>query len=126
MAYVPDRDGAMREVAQAYELIKSRLQFCDQQQLTTNLAQSLLNEALRGLHLALSVMNREPSAADGGSKSSGRSNMPHLFSPSATAGDVGGRKSQQRQGKRRCAFTNLSFMYFFYFYTHKISDLFMD
>lgn len=105
MACVPDRDSAMREVAQAYELIKShqpRLQFDDVQQLsaTTNLAQSLLNNAMRALHLALCVMNPQTSAHCG-AESSSRSNRPHLFSPSAAAGDVGGITSQQKKGKRR-------------------------
>ncbi|CAO2152232.1 unnamed protein product [Urochloa humidicola] len=105
MDCVPDRDGAMRVVAQAYELIKSyqpRLQFGDQQQLlaTTNLEQSLLNEALRALHLALSVMSSEISAA-AGAESSSRSNKPHLLSPSSAEGNVGGMSSQQGKGKRR-------------------------
>ncbi|CAL4981423.1 unnamed protein product [Urochloa decumbens] len=105
MDCVPDRDGAMRVVAQAYELIKShqpRLRFGDEQQLlaTANLAQSLLNEALRALHLALSVMNPEISAA-GGAESSSRSNMPHLLSPCSAEGNVGGISSQQRKGKKR-------------------------
>ncbi|RCV37885.1 hypothetical protein SETIT_8G098700v2 [Setaria italica] len=107
MACVPDRDSAMREVAQAYELIKShqpRLQFDDVQQLsaTTNLAQSLLNNAMRALHLALCVMNPQTSAHCG-AESSSRSNRPHLFSPSAAAGDVGGITRQQKKGKRRRA-----------------------
>ncbi|XP_004980387.1 uncharacterized protein LOC101762811 [Setaria italica] len=97
----------MREVAQAYELIKShqpRLQFDDVQQLsaTTNLAQSLLNNAMRALHLALCVMNPQTSAHCG-AESSSRSNRPHLFSPSAAAGDVGGITRQQKKGKRRRA-----------------------
>ncbi|CAL4993867.1 unnamed protein product [Urochloa decumbens] len=105
MACEPDRDGAIREVAKAYEFIKSyqpRLQFCDDHQLsaTTNLAQSLLNEALRALHLALFVMNSE-SPGSGGAESSSRSNMPHVFSPMSAAGHAGGIPTQQRKGKRR-------------------------
>ncbi|CAO2152235.1 unnamed protein product [Urochloa humidicola] len=105
MACVPDRDGAMRQVVKAYEFIKShqlRLQFCDEHQLsaTTNLAQSLLNEALRALHLAFSVMNSE-SPGSGGAESSSRSNMPHVFSPLSAAGHAGGITSQQRKCKRR-------------------------
>ncbi|CAN6362530.1 unnamed protein product [Urochloa humidicola] len=104
MACEPDRDSAMRELVKAYEFIKSHqpcLQFCDEHQLsaTTNLAQSLLNEALRALHLALSVMNPKPSSSGGAETS--RSNMPRLFSPSSAAGDVGGITNQQRKGKRR-------------------------
>nr|XP_034569810.1 probable WRKY transcription factor 54 [Setaria viridis] len=107
MACVPDRYSAKREVAQAYELIKShqpRLQFDDVLQLsaTTNLAQSLLNDAMRALHLALCVMNPQISAHCG-AESSSRSNRPHLFSPSAEAGDVGRITSQQKKGKRRRA-----------------------
>ncbi|XP_004980389.1 probable WRKY transcription factor 30 [Setaria italica] len=106
MAYVPDRDGAMREVVQAYELIKSHqphFQFCDKEQglETVNLAQSLLNEALRALHLALSVLNHETSTAGGGAEGSSRSHMLHLFSRSDAAGDVGAIMSQQRRSKRR-------------------------
>ncbi|CAO2148584.1 unnamed protein product [Urochloa humidicola] len=105
MACLPHRDGAMREVTQAYELIKShqpRLRFGDEQQLlaTSNLAQSLLNEAMRALHLALSVTNPDTSAA-GGAESSSRSNMPHLLSPISAEGIVGGMASQQKKGKMR-------------------------
>jgi hypothetical protein len=112
----------VKELVQAYELIKShqpQLQFGDEQQLsatTNNLAQSLLNEALRALHLALCVMNPETSAHYCGAESSSRSNMPHLFSPNAAAGDVGGTTSQQRKGKRiRYSLCLICFIHFILF-----------
>lgn len=110
MDRVPDHEFAMRDVAQAYELIKSQqplLQFCDEQPssaATTNLVQRLLNEALQGLRLALSVMDPQlPAAVTGHHSSSTTANRPHLLrqKSSAGAGDSEGVMSTMTRGKRR-------------------------
>jgi hypothetical protein len=94
MDCVPDHEFAMREVAQAYELIKSQqplLQFCDEQPssaTTTNLVQRLLNEALQALRLALSVMDSQlPAAVTGHHSSSTTGNRPHLLRQKSSAGE---------------------------------------
>jgi hypothetical protein len=59
-------EGAVREVAQVYERIKIQqplLLHCSSPPATTQLAHSLLSEALRALNLALSVMKQQQPAA---------------------------------------------------------------
>ncbi|KAL6654608.1 hypothetical protein ACP70R_008073 [Stipagrostis hirtigluma subsp. patula] len=78
-----DREGAVREVAQVYELIKINqpllFTHCSSQPPSpaTQLAQSLLGEALRALDIALSVM-KQPPAPSGAA-------APQLSSPSSAA-----------------------------------------
>jgi hypothetical protein len=71
MACVADREAAVREVAQVYELIKlqqpllllhSQSQQPPSTTATIQLAQSLLGKALRALNIALSVMKQQQPA----------------------------------------------------------------
>ncbi|XP_062204391.1 probable WRKY transcription factor 62 [Phragmites australis] len=98
-----DREGAVREVAQVYELIKIHqpllfLQYSSQPpSTTTQLAQSLLSEALRALSVALSVMKQQqPGPATPSVKSE-----PQLSSPSPVAADPDAITTTARRGKRR-------------------------
>ncbi|CAD6255106.1 unnamed protein product [Miscanthus lutarioriparius] len=63
MACVADREAAVREVAQVYELIKLQqpllLNCSSSSPPSTQLAQSLLSKALRALNVALSVMKQQ-------------------------------------------------------------------
>jgi len=67
MACVADREAAVREVAQVYELIKLQqpllLNCSSSSPPSTQLAQSLLSKALRALNVALSVMKQQQPAA---------------------------------------------------------------
>jgi hypothetical protein len=103
MDCVPDHEFAMREVAQAYELIKSQqplLQFCNEQPSsgTTTVVQNLLNKALQALRLALSAMDPQLPGAVAGHSSSATANRPHLLrqKSSAGAGDSKGVMSKRR------------------------------
>ncbi|CAD6258692.1 unnamed protein product [Miscanthus lutarioriparius] len=93
MACVADRDAAVREVAQVYELIKVQqpLLLLHSQQpppSTTQLAQSLLSKALRALNVALSVMKQQQQPAAGPPAVTPISVVkakPHQFSPPSPA-----------------------------------------
>ena len=68
MACVADREAAVREVAQVYELIKLQqplllVNWSSSLPPSTQLAQSLLSKALRALNVALSVMKQQQPAA---------------------------------------------------------------
>ncbi|KAL6640552.1 hypothetical protein ACP70R_021675 [Stipagrostis hirtigluma subsp. patula] len=107
---VDDREGAVREVAQVYELIKIHqpllLLHCSSSQppspATTQLAQTLLGEALRALNVALSVMKQPPAAAAASPVTPSVKAEPQLSSPGlAEAADSEAITSTARRGKRR-------------------------
>ncbi|TVU25894.1 EcWRKY-6, partial [Eragrostis curvula] len=108
MDSVPERDGAAREVAQVYEFIKSQqpllLQYCNEQtqSKTSELALSLISEALRGLHVALSVINHQPSAAAAVQQVSlSRVHEPECLSVIPGTGDSKKASCTLGRGKRR-------------------------
>ncbi|CAD6255107.1 unnamed protein product [Miscanthus lutarioriparius] len=89
MAFVADREAAVREVAQVYELIKLQqppllLHSQQPQPSTTQLAQSLLSKALRTLNVALSVMKQQQQPAAPVTPTSVKAE-PHQFSPPSPA-----------------------------------------
>jgi hypothetical protein len=91
-------EGAVREVANVYELIKTHqpLFLLDHHQpqpaMTTQMAQSLLGEALRALNIAISVMKQI-----GNGTTASPHVEPQLSSPSEPADS----KEATRSGKRR-------------------------
>ena len=87
MACVADREAAVREVAQVYELIKLQqpllLVNCSSSSPpSTQLAQSLLSKALRALNVALSVMKQQQQQPVVAVKAE-----PHLSRPSPVSAD---------------------------------------
>ncbi|KAL6871040.1 hypothetical protein ACP4OV_014888 [Aristida adscensionis] len=111
-----DREGAVREVAHVYELIKVHQPLLMLQcspstthpsaMATARLAQSLLGEALRALNVALSVMKQQPAAAAATPVTPGVVKAdPHLSpaaSPAEAAADSDAvATSTARRAKRR-------------------------
>jgi hypothetical protein len=104
-------EGAVREVAQVYERIKIQqplLLHCSSPPATTQLAHSLLSEALRALNLALSVMKQQQQQQQPAAPTSVKAEPDQLLSPPpspASANDsqaimVSTARSQAK--RRRC------------------------
>ncbi|KAL6642019.1 hypothetical protein ACP70R_020200 [Stipagrostis hirtigluma subsp. patula] len=107
---VDDREGAVREVAQVYELIKIHqpllLLHCSSSQPPSpanQLAQTLLGEALRALNVALSVMKQPAASTATASPATPRVKSEAQLSSSglAEAADSEAMTSTPRRGKRR-------------------------
>ncbi|GJN07157.1 hypothetical protein PR202_ga24961 [Eleusine coracana subsp. coracana] len=129
MACLPDDlEGAVREVAEVYELIKTHqplllLSHLGQQEpplAATKLAQSLLSEALRALNIALSVMNQqsqessaspvavkaEPQLSASSSATAAADSNGATTSPAARSGKR--RRSVLTEGKNSSSWVNLT------------------
>ncbi|KAG8093508.1 hypothetical protein GUJ93_ZPchr0012g21066 [Zizania palustris] len=103
-------EGAVREVAQAYELIKTHQPLLLLLQQPQQLAHSLLSQALRALNVALSVMklrHRRPqqpppaAAASNGTEAEPPHLSPSASSPAADLGDRHAGIKARRAAKRR-------------------------
>jgi len=126
MACVADREAAVREVAQVYELIKLQqpllLNCSSSSPPSTQLAQSLLSKALRALNVALSVMKQQQPAAGPPAVTpiSVVKAKPHQLSPpSPASADTQAAivpSTATRGAKRRCVCTAGSFDFSYVFY----------
>ncbi|KAL5223436.1 hypothetical protein ABZP36_010075 [Zizania latifolia] len=108
-------EGAVREVAQAYELIKTHQPLLLLLQQPQQLAHSLLSQALRALNVALSVMKlhrpQQPplpaagaavaAAVNNGTKAEPSHPSPSASSPAADLGDKHSGIKARRAAKRR-------------------------
>ncbi|ONM20072.1 probable WRKY transcription factor 70 [Zea mays] len=105
MACVADRQAAVREVAQVYELIKLQQPLLLLHSSSSHLAQSLLGKALRALNVALSVMNQQqpppPPPAVAPVTVVVVKAEPHLSPPSPASADSEATAPPARRGAKR-------------------------
>ncbi|KAL6905748.1 hypothetical protein ACP4OV_003349 [Aristida adscensionis] len=107
-AWVDDREGAVREVAQVYEFIKIHQPLLllhgsgEQTAAAAQLAQSLLGEALRALNVALSVMKQPAPTV---MIPSVNADEPQVSSPRPAAAAAADSEAVTRRDKRRRSVT---------------------